>query len=147
MIVWIQWIGIAMIAAGAALTLITAIGMIRLGSLFSRMHASTKPQVLGLVLMVAGLAGVMQSPRVAATLALVVAMQLIVAPISAHMLARAVYRLRQTDSQVIWVDEYAEDLQRAERHLDAAERAGTAPDAGVSDGDPMPPPPTPLPSI
>ena len=117
MIAWLQVRGVVLIAAGTALTLITAIGMLRLGSLFSRMHASTKPQVLGLVLMCIGLAMLLLNPRVSATLVLVVAMQLVVAPISAHMLGRSVYRLGQTDRSVIVVDEFAEDIARAERRI------------------------------
>ena len=117
MIAWLQVLGVVLIAAGTALTLITAIGMVRLGSLFSRMHAATKPQVLGLALMCIGLALLLQNPRVSATLALVVAMQLVVAPISAHMLGRSVYRLGQTDRAVIVVDEFAEDIARADRRI------------------------------
>ena len=117
MIVWLQLVGVCLITAGVALTFFTALGMLRLGSLFSRMHASTKPQVLGLVLMCAGLACVMQSTHVAATLALVVMMQFVVAPISAHMLGRATYRLGQTDYEAIVVDEYAEDLERARQQV------------------------------
>lgn len=128
MIEVLQWIGLVLIAGGSTLTLITAVGMLRLGSLFSRMHAATKPQVLGLVVMCLGLACVMQKPRVAATLVLVVAMQLVVAPISAHMLGRAVYRLKQTDTEVIVVDEYAEDLDRAVQHLEREpEQAASGP--------------------
>ena len=90
MIEWLQVVGVAFIALGAFLTLVTAIGMHRLHSLFARMHASTKPQVLGLVLMCAGLACVMQSTHVAATLVLVVMMQFVVAPLSAARIAAQV---------------------------------------------------------
>ena len=135
MIEWLQVVGVAFIAPGAFLTLVTAIGMHRLHSLFARMHASTKPQVLGVIVMCAGLACVMQKPRVSYTLLLVVIMQLVVAPISAHMLGRAVYRLKQLDPDVIVLDEYAEDLARAERHL---REVGET--EGVASGDPLPPP-------
>lgn len=123
MIVWLQLLGVGLIAAGGLLTFMTALGMIRLGSLFSRMHAATKPQVLSLVVMCIGLSMVMQNPRVAATLVLVVVMQFVVAPISAHMLGRAVYRLGQVNREVVVVDEYAEDLERAEQLLAAEEAA------------------------
>ncbi len=117
MIVWLQVVGVILIAAGVALTFVTALGMIRLSSLFARMHAATKPQVLGLVVMCGGLALVMQRANVAATLLLVVIMQFIAAPVSAHMLGRATYRLRQQDDDAIIVDEYGEDIERARRHL------------------------------
>lgn len=137
MIFWLQVLGVTLIVAGVGLTLFTAIGMVRLGSLFSRMHAATKPQVLGLVLMCIGLAFVMQNPRVAATLVLVVAMQLVVAPISAHMLGRSVYRLGETDQNVIVLDEFAEDIARAERSIDEHPELLTVVDLALPD--PVPP--------
>lgn len=132
----LQALGVGLITAGAALTLVTAIGMVRLRSLFARMHASTKPQAMGLIVMCLGLALVLQNPRAAATLVLVVIMQFFVAPISAHMLGRTVYRLRQNDRSVLVLDEYADDLERAELALDLARDAGS--DVGV---EPMPPEP------
>ncbi|GAA2180803.1 monovalent cation/H(+) antiporter subunit G [Brooklawnia cerclae] len=121
MIGWLQVVGVALIAVGTSLTLITAVGMVRLASMFARMHAATKPQVLGLTLMCLGLAAVMQRPRVAATLALVVALQMIVAPISAHMLGRAAYRLGRVNTSALVVDEYTDDIERAAREITADE--------------------------
>lgn len=123
MIGWLQVAGVVLIVIGALLTLVTALGMVRLHSLFARMHASTKPQVLGLVVMCFGLAAVLQYPRATATLALVVSMQFVVAPISAHMLGRTVFRLDQVDRKVVVLDEFTEDLERAERQLDARQHA------------------------
>lgn len=135
MIAWLQAVGVGLITIGSFLVLVTSVGMTRLHSLYARMHASTKPQVLGVIVMCAGLACVMQKSRVSWTLLLVVIMQLIVAPISAHMLGRAVYRLKQSDREVIVSDEYGEDLERAQRHL---QEVGEV--EGVASGDPMPPP-------
>ena len=109
----LQWLGIAFIVAGAALTLVTGIGMVTLTGLFSRMHAATKPQVLSLGLLCVGVSLVLQDLRVAATLALIMAMQLIAAPISAHMLSRAAYRAGRVDKSRIHVNEYDEDVVRA----------------------------------
>ncbi|MGI5951095.1 MAG: monovalent cation/H(+) antiporter subunit G [Brooklawnia sp.] len=133
MTVFLQLIGVALIAAGALLTFVTSLGMVRLGSLFSRMHASTKPQVLSLVIMSLGLAFVMQQTRVAATLVLVVVMQFVVAPISAHMLGRAVFRLGQVTRDTIVLDEYTEDIERAVRQLEESEGSVQ------SEGGPVPP--------
>lgn len=133
MIAWLQMLGVALIAAGGLLTFITSLGMIRLGSLFSRMHAATKPQVVSLVIMCIGLSMVMQKPRVAATLVLVVVMQFVVAPISAHMLGRAVYRLGQVNREVVVVDEYAEDLERAEKLLAEQQAQQVEQDANEQD--------------
>lgn len=113
----IQVIGVAMIVAGAVLTFVTAIGMVRLTTLYSRMHAATKPQVLGLILLCAGLALVMHNPRIATTLVLVIVLQLIVAPISAHMLGRGAYRNGLVSRDEMLVDEYAEDIRRAKEQI------------------------------
>lgn len=118
MIGWLQVVGVVLIVIGALLTLVTAIGMVSLHSLFARMHAATKPQVLGMVVMCLGLSAVLQYPRATATLLLVVIMQFVVAPISAHMLGRTVFRMGVVDRDVIVADEFTEDLERAARQLD-----------------------------
>ena len=131
---WLQVLGVVSIVFGTSLTLITAIGMVRLRSLFSRMHAATKPQVLGLVSMCLGLALVMQNRQVTATAVLVVAMQFVVAPISAHMLGRAAYRLGRIDRAAIVVDEYAEDIARAAQRMAEQPEDTTVSQPAVSDG-------------
>ena len=44
-----------LLLVGRLLALIAAIGMARFNNLFSRMHAATKPQVLGMVLILVGI--------------------------------------------------------------------------------------------
>jgi len=56
-----SWTAIADVAAaaclviGALLTLIAAIGILRFPDLLTRMHSATKPQVLGLLVVLVGL--------------------------------------------------------------------------------------------
>ena len=47
---------------GALLSLIAAIGLLRLPDVLTRMHAATKPQVLGLMLVLLGLALRLRDP-------------------------------------------------------------------------------------
>jgi multicomponent Na+:H+ antiporter subunit G len=75
---------------GALLALIAAIGVHRLPDTLARMHAATKPATLGMVLCAVG--AVLQLPDLsdAAKIAVVVVLQLVSAPIGAHVLGRAV---------------------------------------------------------
>lgn len=100
--------------AGSALSLVAGVGLIRFPDLLSRMHAATKPQVLGLVLMVIGLAVHLRDPRVLGTLALVVLFQMITAPVAAHMVGRAGYRTGKIRSDLLVVDELTLDRRSAE---------------------------------
>lgn len=108
-------VGVVLLFAGSTLTLITAIGLVRFNNLFARMHASTKPQVLGLVLLALGLSLVLRRAEVVLPLGLAVVFQLITAPISAHMLGRAGYRSGRVQLGPLLVDEYTEDIDRAAR--------------------------------
>jgi len=110
-----------LLIGGALLAFIAGLGILRFPDLLSRMHAATKPQVLGLMLLMAGLAIELRSVTVGMTLLLVVAFQLVTGPISAHMLSRAGYRTGKIEHSLLIVDELTEDLERAEK-LDELDR-------------------------
>lgn len=99
--------------AGSALTFVAAVGVARFPDLLSRMHAAAKPQVLGLMLMMAGLAIELNSGQITWKLTLVVAFQVITSPVSAHMVGRAGYRTRKVPTDELVTDELTEDLERA----------------------------------
>ncbi|UFU06176.1 monovalent cation/H(+) antiporter subunit G [Ruania halotolerans] len=99
--------------SGAALTLVAAIGIARFPDLLARMHAATKPQVLGLMLMMAGLAVGLGSSQITWKVTLVVIFQLITAPVAAHMVGRAGYRTGKIRSDLLVADELTEDLEAA----------------------------------
>jgi multicomponent Na+:H+ antiporter subunit G len=110
--------GMVLLVLGSTLTMVAAIAVLRFGDLLSRMHAATKPQVLGLTLMMLGLALTVRNPVVVWTLVLVVAFQLITAPISAHMVGRAGYRTGKVDPEKLVVDELTQDLEASENLSD-----------------------------
>ncbi|MCA5892017.1 monovalent cation/H(+) antiporter subunit G [Isoptericola sp. NEAU-Y5] len=85
------------ILAGAFLTFAAGIGALRFPSLLARMHAVTKPQVLGLILLLIGLSLRVRSWSAVAMLALVVAFQLLTAPVGAHLVSRAGFRTGKVD--------------------------------------------------
>ncbi|ACQ82055.1 monovalent cation/proton antiporter, MnhG/PhaG subunit [Beutenbergia cavernae DSM 12333] len=97
---------------GAFLVMVAGIGIARFPDLLSRMHAATKPQVLGLVLFVVGLAVQLRIGAVGWTLLLIVLFQLITAPVSAHMVGRAGYRTGRVRTDLLVVDELTDDLAR-----------------------------------
>ncbi|PWD52482.1 hypothetical protein C8046_09855 [Serinibacter arcticus] len=120
-----------MLLAGSFLAMVAGIGIARFPDLLSRMHAATKPQVLGLAMLMTGLALEIRTGAVIWTLVLVVVFQLITAPVSAHMVGRAGYRTSQVQRDSLVVDELTDDLALLERL--AAEHgkpaAATAPEA------------------
>jgi multicomponent Na+:H+ antiporter subunit G len=76
--------------SGSLLAVVSSIGIHRLGSTRARMHATTKPATLGVLL--CGVGAVLQFADVSdiAKVLVVVILQLVGAPIGAHMLGRAV---------------------------------------------------------
>lgn len=109
-------------AGGTFMILIAAIGLLRFPDLLSRLHAASKPQVLGVALMLVGLAVMLRDPGIAWTCVLIFLFQLITAPVSAHMAGRSGYRTGQVDSRSLYVDEYRRDLARSLRQAKAEDQ-------------------------
>ena len=112
-----------LLIAGSFLSMVAGIGIARFPDLLARMHAATKPQVLGLAMLMTGLALEIRTGAVIWTLVLVVAFQLITAPVSAHMVGRAGYRTSQVRSDLLIVDELTDDLELLEDLSAAEEKA------------------------
>ncbi|MGV8911371.1 MAG: monovalent cation/H(+) antiporter subunit G [Rhodoglobus sp.] len=98
---------------GGILTLAAGVGLVRFPDAPSRLHASTKPQVLGLVLVVIALALSARSWSVLLMLIPVIVFQLITVPISAHIVARAAYRMGNFRKDLIYKDELAAAIEQA----------------------------------
>lgn len=103
-------VGAVLILLGALLSLVAAIGVLRLPDLLTRMHAATKPQVLGLMLVLLGAALVLREPSAAALGVLVVLAQLMTAPVAAHMVGRASFRAGQVRVDLLLVDELTDAI-------------------------------------
>jgi multicomponent Na+:H+ antiporter subunit G len=82
----------ALLIAGALMATIAAIGIVRFPDVLSRMHAATKPQTVGLLLILAGLGLRLQDLSAVTVLILIALFQLLTAPVSAHMVGRAAFR-------------------------------------------------------
>jgi multicomponent Na+:H+ antiporter subunit G len=76
---------------GAVLSLLAAIGVLRLPDVFTRMQASTKASTLGLGCLLSGLA--LEFPELSFVIraASIGAFLMLTAPVAAHVIARAAY--------------------------------------------------------
>jgi multicomponent Na+:H+ antiporter subunit G len=116
-----SWSAVADVAAavclvlGALLTLTAAIGILRFPDVLTRMHSATKPQVLGLLLVLLGLGLRLRDVRSIGLLALVALFQLVTSPIASHMVGRASFRAGQVRRDLLVVDELSEVLPRPEQ--------------------------------
>lgn len=97
-----------LLIAGASLALVAAIGLIRFPDVLARMHAATKPQTFGLLLILTGLALRVNNVGDLTIIAVVALFQLVTAPVAAHMVGRAAFRTGQVDRSRLTVDEATE---------------------------------------
>lgn len=103
-------------AIGAVLfSLVAGIGLIRFPDALSRLHAATKPQVFGLLLIIAAVALDQRSWVTLISLVPVFVFQSLMSPVAAHMVGRAAYRTGQFDTATLVVDELAPAVERASR--------------------------------
>lgn len=102
-------VGAVMILIGATFTLTAAIGLVRLPDVLNRMHAASKPQTLGFLLLCGGLAVVLRDPGATTLLALAAGMQLVTAPVATQMMGKAAYRTGQFRSDIVVVDDRSSD--------------------------------------
>ncbi|WP_121162590.1 monovalent cation/H(+) antiporter subunit G [Micromonospora pisi] len=98
----------AFMVAGALLSLAAGIGVVRFPDVLSRMHAATKPQILGLLLILIGVGLRLRTGAEVATLVLVGVFQLATAPVAAQMVGRAAYRSGRHRPDLLVVDELAD---------------------------------------
>ena len=104
--------------AGAAFCLLGAVGLVRLPDLPARLQAATKPQTLGLLLILLGTA-FRVSPESAITLVLVVLFQVVTAPVISQIVGRSAYRSGTLDRSRLVVDDLAEQMERDDRTGDS----------------------------
>lgn len=122
-----------LILVSAFLSMAAGIGIIRFPDVLTRLHAATKPQVLGLAAVL--LAIVLQVPTwgVATTAVLVMTFQLLTQPMTAHMLGRSAYRSDHVRYDLLIEDALGHDI--AEHDQEQAQGRQPADDP---DQDPKP---------
>ncbi len=100
---------------GAFLSVAAGIGLLRFPDALSRLHAATKPQILGLIFVLAAIALEDRSWSTLLVLAPILVFQMLTAPISAHMVGRAGYRTGNFRSDLNVVDDLEEAIDRASK--------------------------------
>lgn len=107
-----------LLVSGAFLSFAAGVGITRFPDLLARMHAATKPQALGVMLMCGGLALRLHEPAVLWMLILVVGFQFLTNPVAAHMVGRAGYRTGQIPPEDLTKDELSDDQRAATMEFD-----------------------------
>ncbi|MFL0576157.1 monovalent cation/H(+) antiporter subunit G [Brevibacterium luteolum] len=105
--------GTLLIASGA-LSLAAAIGLVRFPDLMSRLHAGSKPQILGLILMMVAISVQQFHWGVITTLLLIVTLQMATTPVGTHMVGRAGYRTKHLRRSMLYRDELSDAVALAE---------------------------------
>lgn len=90
---------------GAILSFFAALGLVRFGDVISRVHAATKPQVVGLLFLLVGLAIAINDWRWFPFFVVAWLAQLVTVPVSAHMVGRAVYHTGGLEKLDLYEDE------------------------------------------
>ncbi|WP_320064555.1 monovalent cation/H(+) antiporter subunit G [Micromonospora sp. RTGN7] len=104
-----DWLGAACLISGGLLSLAAGVGVLRFPDVLDRMHAATKPQVLGVLLLLAGVALRLRTSSDIGMIVLVAVFQLTTAPVAAQMVGRAAYRSGRVDRSLLDVDELADE--------------------------------------
>lgn len=110
---WVDVLSAVFMIVGAIMSLGAAIGLLRFPDLLSRMHAATKPQVLGLFLLLASIGLQMRTWWVWPVLLVAWIFQLLTVPVSAHMVGRAGYRTKHLHRELLSSDELEAVVQKA----------------------------------
>lgn len=84
-----EWFSGAFFVTGAVLTLISAVGVVRMPDVFTRMQASTKASTLGLGLLLLGLAVRRTETAIVIRALSIAAFLMLTTAVSAHVIARA----------------------------------------------------------
>jgi len=98
----------------ACFSVAAGIGLLRFPDALSRLHAATKPQIFGLLLVIAAIALEDRSWMTLLTLLPVFVFQCLTSPVAAHMVGRAAYRSDQLDAETLVIDELAPAIDRSE---------------------------------
>ncbi|WP_328388982.1 monovalent cation/H(+) antiporter subunit G [Nocardia sp. NBC_00416] len=108
----LNWVSGTLIILGALFALTAAIGIVRFPDILLRMHSATKPQVIGLNLVLAGTCiRVYDDPNVW-MLVLVGLFTLLTAPVIAHLIGRTAYREQLHRKDLLVVNEFEDEPEQ-----------------------------------
>lgn len=107
-------ISAVLLIAGALSCLLGAIGLITFPDVTARLQAATKPQTLGLILILAGTAPQLDI-RYSLALILIALFQTLTAPVLAQLVGRAAYRTGSVRRDTLLIDDLATRLDQDQR--------------------------------
>ena len=117
--------------AGCAFAFFAGLGLVRFPDVLSRLQAGTKPQVTAVVLIMVGAAIRLEGLPVLSMLVIAGLLQMLTAPVSAHLLGRVAYRRRHVREDLLVVHEVG---------FAGLEQPGDEPDDRPADGGAPDPP-------
>lgn len=97
---------------GGLMSLAAGLGLLRFPDLHSRMHAATKPQVLGLLMLVLAASIMWRNWHWVPIALLAWGLMILTAPVSAHVVGRAGYRTKHLRADLLTHDELASAVDR-----------------------------------
>ena len=121
----------ALMLAGGLSCLLGALGLVRLPDLPARLQAPTKPQTLGLLLILLGVAVNLEFEN-SSTLILVVLFQVLTAPVISQVVGRSAYRSGAIDRDALVVDDLGEDIDADARAREVRTVQPSSPEPGPS---------------
>jgi multicomponent Na+:H+ antiporter subunit G len=104
----------ALVLGGSTLALTAAMGVMRFPDTLTRMHAATKPQVLGLLLVLAGAAIRLRGHADVGMVILTGLFTLITAPVVANRVGQLAYREQNVRDDLLAKDEMHEFAENRE---------------------------------
>ncbi|MFC3963333.1 monovalent cation/H(+) antiporter subunit G [Nocardia jiangsuensis] len=105
----LEWVSAVLILFGSTLALTAAIALVRFRDTLARMHAATKPQVIGLVLVLLGAAIQVRGDVNAWMLVLMMLFVLLTAPVIAHLIGRTAYREQRYRDGLLQINELGDE--------------------------------------
>lgn len=99
------------LVVGGLLTVTAGLGLVRFPDVLSRMHAGSKPQAFGLLVMLFG-AALQVGWGAVPVLVLVAVFQVMTVPVATHLLARVSFRTGAADTSRLEVDDLSGALRR-----------------------------------
>ncbi|MBF6329150.1 monovalent cation/H(+) antiporter subunit G [Nocardia transvalensis] len=106
----LRWTSYVLIVLGTGLALTAAIAIVRFPDTLSRMHAATKPQVVGLLMVLLGAFIQLRGHGNVWMLALVGLFTLLTAPAVAHLIGRTAYREQRHRDGLLLINELGDDV-------------------------------------
>ncbi|MCA2205557.1 monovalent cation/H(+) antiporter subunit G [Nocardia rosealba] len=105
-----EWVSAPLIVLGCVLACTAALGIVRFPDTLTRMHAATKPQVIGLIMVLIGTGIDLRGDANVWMLVLTGLFTIITAPVVAHLLGRTAYREQRHRDGLLRVNELGDEV-------------------------------------